>query len=354
MKLNKHIKNKTFVKIIFSLLSIFILFHFTIWNIYTKSIFDISQNNMVGDLSRLSYSTKSIVLREIQKPLFFNLSNWDGKAVDLLTIGDSFSNGGGGLYYQNFIIQTQKLRILNIEKIDNSSSYIETISILNNNGELAKINPKSILIESIERKCIDRLTKDVDFNKTNSTIFTNIKTKKYNHTNKKIKKISFINNSNYNAFLYNLLYPLNEHAYFSKIYKASLDKKLFTNATPYTLLYYDNDLKSIDNSTYENIKILNENLNKLTKILNKKNIKLYFMPTVDKYNLYSKHIVDNKHKNSTFFEFLRKENKLYFFIDTKKILTQKLLKKDLYWADDTHWNKKAIEETFKNILFQKY
>jgi len=99
---------------------------------------------------------------------------------------------------------------------------------------------------------------------------------------------------------------------------------------------------------------LNNNLNALSKILKKKNIKLYFMPAVDKYNLYSKYIVNNTYPQSIFFEELRKLPKEYTFIDTKTILLEELKKgvKDIYHSDDTHWSYKASEAIFKKVKFE--
>jgi hypothetical protein len=92
----------------------------------------------------------------------------------------------------------------------------------------------------------------------------------------------------------------------------------------------------------------------LARILKIKKINLYFMPVVDKYNLYSKFIKNNHHKNSNFFELLRQEKKDYIFIDTKSILIQKVTKKDIFWADDTHWNTKAIKSIFSNLTHYQF
>ena len=76
------------------------------------------------------------------------------------------------------------------------------------------------------------------------------------------------------------------------------------------------------------------------------------MPAVNKYSLYSSFIANNPFPNSKFFEYLRPLSKAYYFIDTKSILTPLLPEvKDLYYADDTHWNYTAAEEVIQQTPF---
>ena len=98
---------------------------------------------------------------------------------------------------------------------------------------------------------------------------------------------------------------------------------------------------------------MNDNLNLLSKKFKEKGIIFYFMPAVDKYDLYSKYIIDNNYPESTFFEKLRPLKKDYRFIDTKTILLKELQKgeKDVFYSDDTHWSYKASEAIFKKIKF---
>lgn len=89
-------------------------------------------------------------------------------------------------------------------------------------------------------------------------------------------------------------------------------------------------------------------------LLDRSGIKLYFMPMVDKYDLYYDHILDKKYGKSNFFELLRGESKQYIFIDTKKILSE-LIKsgaKDVYFSDDTHMSTMALKEIIDNMEFR--
>ena len=115
---------------------------------------------------------------------------------------------------------------------------------------------------------------------------------------------------------------------------------MFNTKTQNKLLFFSGDLDNT-NFTKNSIQDLNNNLNKISNILIQKNIKLVFMPNVNKYNLYSKYIIDQKkYPKSNFFEQMRLQNKNFIFIDTKKILTNLLDKgfKNVYFPDDTHWS----------------
>ena len=348
-----HISNRSFSKQFLLLVLAFIFFHFAIWNFYTKEIFNLPKNRIIGDLGRLSYATNSLMLRSEPHPIFFNMNNWDRKPVDLLTIGDSFSNGGG-TYYQNHLIKNQHLRILNIPNLTNVNNYIETISILNQTNFLNIINPKSILIESVERRAVERFSANIDFNKTVDNVNKLLEHNMNSYDTP--ATLSFINTNNYNAFLYNILYFFNDSAFYSSVYKVSLTGAHFNNKAPSTLLYYINDLKYLNFATKSNISALNHNINTLAKALQEKKITLYFMPVVDKYDLYEPYIINNQYQQSHFFKLLRQEDKQYTLIDTKKILSLSLnnKEKDIFWADDSHWTEKAVTEIFSEYKFQKH
>ena len=332
---------------IFSLLTLlFVGFHFIVWNLITKPIF----KNDVGDLGRMSYLSKSFTSKKNEQNLKNKHTQYnDNEEIDVLTIGDSFSNGGGGgvnKYYQDYIATIQNLKVMNIQS--NPEGFIETILILNDNGILDKLSPKSIILQSVERGAIQRYAKNVNWSvglKNNSMSFLN---EKYRRTK---STPLFINHLNFNALLYRLLYKYDDNAIFSKVYIANLTKNLFSSENKNRLLFYYGDLKQLSRSNDKSINLLNRNLNKLQKILSAKNIKLYFMPSVDKYNLYSKYIQNNQYPKSTFFETLRPLKKEYSFIDTKMILEEMLDNNitDVYYSDDTHWSFKASEEIFNQV-----
>lgn len=345
-------KVKKYLKIFFFLNIVFIGFHFVIWNLFTKQFFEVPKNFSVGDLGRMSYLEGSIFIRENIQNLHFKHTNYEENTqADILTIGDSFSNGGGGgtnNFYQDYIATNNNLKVMNIQP--SSYGFIETILILNSNGILDRLKPKAIILQSVERSAIPRYSKYIDWNIGEKDKSTDFLKAKYLRKN---PKPFFINNLNYNALLYSILYSYDDNAFFSKVYTAELTKNLFSCQDKNKLLFYYEDIQNIPLSTEQSIKLLNENLNKLQSILSKKNIKLYFMPTVDKYNLYSKYIINNQYPSSKFFEILRPMQKDYYFIDTKMILTNMLENNisDVYYSDDTHWSYKASQKIFNTVKF---
>ena len=204
-------KEKRYLYILLSLLIIFISYHFIVWNMYTKEIFSHEDNMQVGDLGRMSYLKKSLFLRENKQNLSVkHLSYQENFKIDILTIGDSFSNGGGGgpnKYYQDYIATNSHLKVMNIQP--SSLGFIETVLILNDNGILDEMKPSVIILETVERNAIQRYSKVIDWNigiKNKSTFFLSEK-----YTSKELKP-SFINNLNYNAVLYSILYKYDDNA----------------------------------------------------------------------------------------------------------------------------------------------
>ncbi len=289
-----------------------------------------------------------------------SMDKWQKNQVDILTIGDSFSNGGGNgknVYYQDYIASINNLEVLNIQQLPNTLNYMETIVALNNSGVLDKMNLKYIIIESVEREAINRFNAEIDFNINISSkyIYEFFKESTHNfHGEPANKTDSFITNLNINALKYNILYNFKEDAHSSQCIIQPINKVMFSAKNNKTLLSYRDDHRNIRFTSKESILLLNNNLNKLAKILKEKGIILYFMPAVDKYNLYSEYIINNKYPKSNFFEYLRVLPKEYSFIDTKKILSKELQNGvlDLYYSDDTHWSYKASKSIFEKERFE--
>ena len=359
---------------------IIITFHPIIYYFYVSKVFP-KDNSIVGDLSRMSYSIDLIHKRFESKnleKLHIKQNEYQGQNIDLITIGDSFSQGaGGGLnpYYQDYISTIYNKNILNIDMFKENKNYMETIYSLLNSGELENKGVKYVLIESVQRRSLERFAvNDINTNShiNKGLIKNNIKTsdnnQEINYVNytliDRIKKlfststkneVGIINNLNQNALIYNLRFKIKGYGKMtSHVYREKLNQDFFSTNISRDLLFYDEDLKYLRLETKENKKLLNNNFNKLAQALSKKNIKLIFMPAVDKYNLYSPYIISNSYQKSIFFEYLDSLPKDYIFINTKKILSEQLEKgeKDIFYVDDTHWSYKANELIVKDESFK--
>ncbi len=222
---------------------------------------------------------------------------------------------------------------------------------------LDNLKPKAILIQSSERFCIERFSKDLNFNiqKDNQTIKNELLNEN-NYYFKKDLNLNFINDKTFKFIKYSFQRRFATKDVFSGCIVRELSQDLFTSKDQGSLLFHTYDLESIPLATVANLNKLNHNFNKLAKILNKKGIILYFMPSVDKYNLYNQFIIENQYPKSKFFEDLEKLSKRYILINTKNILQDELKAnktKDLYYSDDTHWSYKASDIIFTKIKFKE-
>ncbi|MCT7533863.1 hypothetical protein N5U22_10595 [Aliarcobacter cryaerophilus] len=344
-------------------------FHAVIYFTYMQKVFPKSPYT-IGDLARMSYAADLVDLRENRIDLnkkHIEEKDYLNEKIDFLTLGDSFSNGGGGglnTYYQDYIATTYDKNVLNIAHFKDAKNYIETVSRFLNSGELEKMGVKYVLIESVQRFAMQRFSiNQLDFSNNDITIFKN--KIENNFKNTELKKrlehtinddIGIINNLNLNALIYNLRFKIKGYGKInSDIYREKMDKNLFSTGISDEILFFHEDLDHLKFETKENIELLNKNFNILANLLSQKNIKLIFMPAVDKYNLYSPYIISNSYAKSMFFEYLDTLQKDYIFINSKKILSEYLEKgeKDIFYVDDTHWSYKASNILINNESFKK-
>lgn len=333
----------------------FVTFHLIMWFSVTKQIFARDDNSIIGDLARVSYRVDYSVPRKMEVNLskkHIDPKNWKREKFEIFAIGDSFSYGNGGgknPYYQDYLTTYYDKKLLNARALP-GKGMLETVIILANNGFFEKYGVKYVLLQSVERSVISRFSRSVNFHAVEG--LEEVEDAIVNYHVDSPAAIKFINKMNYNALLYNILYKFDDNAYFSKSYITDLNQTFFHIPPGNRLMFFYEDIMNTGKSTLESVKKMNENLNELSKLLEGKNIRLIFIPTVDKYDLYSDYIVNNPYPKNNFFELFRELPKNYQYIDTKKILRTELSKgvQDLYWYDDSHWNSKAIETVVKHIV----
>ena len=156
-----------------------VFFHAVIYFTYMQKVFPKSPYT-IGDLARMSYSADLVDLRENRIDLnkkHIEEKDYLNEKIDFLTIGDSFSNGGGGglnTYYQDYIATTYDKNVLNIAHFKDAKNYIETVSRLFNSSELERMGVKYVLIESVQRFAMQRFSiNQLDFSNNDITIFKN-------------------------------------------------------------------------------------------------------------------------------------------------------------------------------------
>ena len=328
----------------FFLICILGIFLFTILNFL---IFNIFQKNFTGDLGRMG---KICFPKEYNKIYdltydknFIYTNSKNIEKVDIVTIGDSFSQQPKG--YQYFLSKNKN--ILNIKRYKNFEPE-QTAIILLNNGYFEKIKPKYVILESVERYFIQSNI-SLDFNLT----FSEEEVLKFYEKIKiaKESKPKFINIGNFKFLLNSILYKFDDNAYISSVYITDINKELFSYSNK-KLYFYKEDLENMKYITNANLKLVNKNLNLLYRKFKEKGIELIILVPPNKYTLYYNFIKDKKYPASNFFELFSQYNKEYCFINTKYILLKELKKdeKDIYLLNDTHWGIKASKVISSDIL----
>jgi hypothetical protein len=310
----------------------------------------------------MSYQVNSAYLRKqkvLLKKKHLSASEYKkGMNIDIITVGDSYSDGGGGgknPYYQDYIATMHNKTVLNIERLAPEKSIIKTILALINSGVIDEIKPKILILQTGERAVVKRFSQNINYKYTLKK--ENIYNQFSNMTLHDVSiypsnNISFINSGNYKFLLNSIKYEkricLSNH-----VCRIKLTKDFFSVQDSNVLEFYQDNITNIPLVNKKNITKVNSAFNKLAELLKEKNISLYIMIAVDKFDLYSPYLKTNPFGKNNTFELLGEMSKNYTFINTKKIL-RKLIKEeqqDIYFADDTHWSYKASEAIIKNTTF---
>ena len=350
---------RTFVRVSIAVYVLFISFHFIVWSGFTSHLLSRTDDLYVGDLSRIGYQLPSLQLRKTEVLLekkHIELADWQGEPVDIITTGDSFSEGGGkgkNSYYQDYIATFHDLNVLNVPQSSKQDHLIAKILAWKKSGLLEQAKPKAILLEAGARLAVNEFTLEIDWEMSSMpSVLDQVPPNSQGNQD----PIPFINTANYKFLLYNLLYQFSPTALdYSSAYKLMLDKPFFTAPAHSTLLFFRNDITELKHFDSDKIQLINDNLNRLAGILKEDGITLIVMLIADKYDLYSPYILQNPFPQNPFFELIRPLHKEYKFIDTKAILSPLLEKNeiDLFYADDTHWNFKASEAIANETPFAK-
>ncbi len=358
----KPIQTKSYATF-FSLFALIIfIYHVSIYFLYTSKVLDVAPPFYVGDLVRQCYQVDSIDLKQEQnklQKLHFEASSYHGQKIDVLTIGDSFSNGGAaGLnpYYQDYIATQNNYNVLNIRALNLSDGNVpNTLLALEQSGVLDEIQPKIVLLSIGSRAFVRRFSNSLTWKKKINKKDIYDEMKKMHPRDlaaQQLKNVSIVNTANFKLPFYSLSYRFKPCI--KSVCKFELQDSMFSVKADKTILIYKQTLKDLHMNTQENISKANDNLNHLATLLQAKGIKLYFMPAVSKYDLYYDYIRENKYPKDKLFSILESLDKKYTLINTKKILSP-LLKsgeKDIFYADDTHWSYKASKEIFFKTSFQ--
>lgn len=260
------------------------------------------------------------------------------KNVEILTIGDSFSQGDH-LGYQNFLGRYLNKKVSNF-RVDGFNPIQTAVALI----EKQMIpNCKIIILETVERSIITNINQEFtiteDISKRNIisgipkillTEDTIIRSNDYN-----FKRLT----SYYKQKL-NLSHSYKKFELSVPLFTAGkYSDKLFI----YSSQIIDGDLTFLSNTNTQ-IEKAKKQLSILKEIGNKSHIKIIYLVAADKYDMYYDFIKNNPYPiNPTFSYF--SDFDTTFFINTKNILLPYLKngEKDIYRVNDTHWSVKAAE-----------
>ncbi|WP_242133233.1 alginate O-acetyltransferase AlgX-related protein [Aestuariivivens marinum] len=326
---------------------------------YEKSGGDL---NRLGKISISEHYRDTLLANDTLPKLWTNFSeidrNLEKGPIDVLIIGDSFSNQGTISYY-NFLASIITLNVFNFDyNAFNLGDYYNPIQLLfgiKNSGLIEEIKPKCIVLEIVERNVIEHF-RNLDHNLQIDK--AELKDRLYSPV---IEPLAFPVRTFFNDIVlyyrYGFFYKFNDHAYESQVYKLAMSDTLFSSGID-DLIFFEKDLINMHNTiTEQNIELFNDGMNMLNKELESIGINLIVLVCPDKYDMYQDYIVNNRHPKNPFFDILRSKNKTYDFIDTKTLFMPYLEKgiKDLYFADDTHWSpiaSKIVAQELNKVIGQ--
>jgi len=347
--------------IIVAVAGIFFAVNMVLWHGFVKDSFGNAAQH--GDLVRMgSYKMEPAeTLPAKYKKKHMGMSEYLTKGADrhinILTIGDSFSNGHGGNHYQDYLEEAYGLRVLNIPLMF-SATQLETLHYLEKVGFLQEIKPDIIILECVGRNVQEKFSE-------NRKDWLNMPREKYENvfkpaaskagaaasadsadvksTKKLVPAIMFKANW---RFLKAKFYVFTHKKRLSKdVFKLRLARDYFTNKTDEkTLLVYHEDMDYLKHGN-QKIDTVHNNLNETAALVQAHGAKLVFLPMPDKLDLYNSVLVseDKVQENNLFEKFSTAPSPQYLLLNSKALLKQALEKgeKDLYWADDTHCTWKA-------------
>lgn len=306
-----------------------------------------------GDLIRVGFISEDNHYRdtfqsEFDRPLLYDtwstLKSGKKTSYTVLVIGDSFSTQGS-YGFQNYLEALDSISVLYLD-LNKYGNSIETLYAVLNDGLLDCMEFRYVVLESVERDFVKR------GQELNKRIRISDLPQSSPNPGKVSHDLSFPPPELLKFPLHSLLYLINDHAYISEVYKVKTSRPLFSGRRSSELLFHKFDLKHIPlNNNVEAVSNLNNELNILSTLLQKSNIKLMVLPCPDKYDMYYDYIVKKeKYPKPMFFELMKQMYKNYVYIDSKDLLDRLIQeRKDVYFYDDTHWSPWASQRIAREI-----
>ena len=342
---------RKYVMTLGTLLFVFVAVNAIFWNAVTRPLFTGWDFARLGSFRSAESLTGSKHYPEHHTEFADYIMSGRHESFDVLTIGDSFSNGQGGNYYQDCLESEYGLRVLNVRV---KNHCLEDLYALCESGLLDEVSPRFVILESVERAVQGRLGEKLI--SPTPTTRNDVIRRVLAETRNKKPETGFLAPVMVKAnatFLRDKLYHILKPERLSPVaYITELDRAMFTNRGQEDLLLYYHEDMSFTSSPL-NPEIFARNLSSAAKILRDKGITLIFFAAPDKYDLYHPYIRDKSGKpaNNFFTAMMSVKHEGYTVVDTLALLRSALGRgeKDVYRLDDTHWSYRGIEIFCKEL-----
>jgi hypothetical protein len=259
-----------------------------------------------------------------------------GDSLKIITIGDS-SSDLGIWGYQNYLAHSLNNRILNI-RFKVGLNHLNTAIALLNSEMIDSVNCHIMILQIVDRHVIKKL----------SSLDSELLYEPPKNIDEYIwrQKEEVFNLQAVCTFIRLRL------GFKNPITTLNLKKKCFTHLSfsKKLLFYTDGDLRFLNTTTPE-IEKATENLILLRKKFSEKGIKMIFLISADKYDVYRPFLKDDSYPVDTTTDGLSKIPDICI-INTKPLFQDMVRngEMDMYMLHDTHWSYKACEAVAHEIF----
>lgn len=247
------------------------------------------------------------------------------KNITVISMGDSFSQQGRRGYMNYLANMLPEYQFYNIKNPTFSDPEIKFMHICLANDTM----PKIVILESVERLCINRLCNLKFYDELHIRKNDQIKKERTN------KKKSFVQwAQEYYKKRLGIDNPVGHFQLTTNTFSCKKHEK--------DLYFIEEDLH-IPNSDL--ITLAQLKLDSLFQFAAERDIQLYYLVAADKYDIYQKYIAKEHPQKNTLDQLSEHFKGNKYFINSKELILPYIHsgEKDMYYCDDTHWSTKSAK-----------
>ncbi len=347
------ISPRQFVLGFITAIALFVLLHALTWQFAVRQLLQREDGIVTGNLARLGYISDLVHPRRTQVTLpqrHLEAGDLQDQRIDLLTIGDSFSNGGAGgpnPWYQDFIASRWGWNVLNLRGFPGLHNDMDLVRALLRAGLLQEWGVRYVLLESTQYKIVSRYA-DTPPPRGLPSRAALIAHYRFGEPQPipdllALPDVAWINDGNIKHWWNRIMYHLDDCAFISQACRTRLRARRFSIGDGKDLLYTPGALRIVSRNNADAVQRMNNRLEALADELGQQGIGLIVMPVVTKYELYRPDIAQGDYPPDPLFPHWRRLSHRFVLVDTQAILRQAIEagELDTFYIDDSHWTPKA-------------